>query len=748
MPKSHPKLKLSFSAKVLVPVLTIMVLLLGVTVWLVNHRIAEQSQAQGARSLGAADWVFRHSQKSHRNDLLARYRNLPNEPRYKSLFQQLHAPTLNEALGELLGEHQVEVILFATDQRELLAHAKRDPLISISEFQSASAAVVKLALQGDEKVDTIRVGERLFDVVAIPVFGTGDYLIGALTLGSEIGSTAAQELREYTQCHVALLADGRVIASTLRGRDLHEPLAQLFRDGAVGPSQHDGPAEVSLGGEHYFCSAGKFDSLSGDNKLGYLLLSSYEEPWRALQSTRQMLLLASGQGLLLSAAIIWLLVRRAARPLRALSVSAEAVGRGDFSRRVQVTSRDECGELAAAFNHMTENLQRSRQELESTVQTLKTTQAQLVQSEKLSSIGEFVAGVAHELNNPLTSVMGFSELLKRSDTDPKRQRHLDLIHKSAQRCQKIVQSLLSFARRHTPERKLSNLNELVSGAVDFLQYQLRTSNVEVALRLDPHLPRTMVDPHQLQQVFLNILNNGRQAIENHQPKGCLHVSTETCGQNARIIFQDNGPGIPEENLSKVFDPFFTTKEVGKGTGLGLSICYGIIREHGGTITVSSQPGQGARFVIELPLAAGPEPDGQSTETARFTKSNGHDGRGKRVLVIDDEEAILQMVRDILSQNGYQVDVANDGESALRRLDQTAYDLALCDWKMPGLNGEQVYERIRSAHPALSERMIFITGDVMNPKAEKFLRERQKLCLSKPFSLSEFRSAVGKALSNS
>src|SRR6266581_3891510 len=156
------------------------------------------------------------------------------------------------------------------------------------------------------------------------------------------------------------------------------------------------------------------------------------------------------------------------RPLRALSASAEAVGKGDFSQRVRVSSRDECGELAAVFNQMTENLQRSREQLERTVETLKTTQAQLVQSEKLSGIGEFVAGVAHELNNPLTSVMGFSELLKKADTDPQHQRFLEMIHKSALRCQKIVQSLLSFARRHQPERKLSSLNELVEGAVEIL----------------------------------------------------------------------------------------------------------------------------------------------------------------------------------------------------------------------------------------------------------------------------------------
>src|SRR5207253_2406246 len=229
----------------------------------------------------------------------------------------------------------------------------------------------------------------------------------------------------------------------------------------------------------------------------------------------------------------------------ALSQSAEAVGQGDFSQKVEVTTNDECGELAAVFNQMTENLKRSREQLESTVETLKTTQVQLIQSEKLSGIGEFVAGVAHELNNPLTAVMGFSELLRRADVNPQIQKQLDLIYKSAQRCQKIVQNLLSFARRRQPERKLSNLKELIESAIEFLQYQLRTGNIEVVSAIGPKLPKVMVDPHQIQQVFLNIINNARQAIEAHQPKGCVRISTEVCGQTVRILFQDNGPGIPE-----------------------------------------------------------------------------------------------------------------------------------------------------------------------------------------------------------
>jgi len=276
---------------------------------------------------------------------------------------------------------------------------------------------------------------------------------------------------------------------------------------------------------------------------------------------------------------------------------------------------------------------------------------------------------------------------------------------------------------------------------------LRTSNIEVTTRLDAHLPKAMVDPHQIQQVFLNIINNARQAIECHQPKGSIRIATETCGHVVRITLQDNGPGIDEKNLSKVFDPFFTTKEVGKGTGLGLSLCYGMIKEHGGAITVRSRAGEGATFVIELPLATAAEEVVEKREHSIPAPVFGSEGLGKRVLVIDDEEAILQMVRETLAEQGYEVDVARDGEAALSRLGQTSYDLALCDWKMPGLNGQQIYERIRASNPALSERMIFFTGDVINEKAERFLRESRRVCLSKPFSLVEFHAAIGKALAS-
>jgi len=753
MEKLRARLQLNFSTKMLVAVVSIMVLLLGITVWTVNHRLTQQFQVEASRSLQRAEVEFRNAQKSRTKTLVQRLRNLRNEPRYKAVIQRGHLPALIEEFQKLPADQSVDVVLFTSAQRKVMFGVKGDPEISINEFERNSFLAVDRALQNEEIVDTIRAGDQLFDVVSIPVADASGAILGALTFGSELRSGDVNEFSLSSQSEIVLLADDRVIAATLPADPRHN-FVELFKECSAGSTLGNScaPIKIVLGDEHYFCLAGTFSSLSGDDNLGYLLLFSYEQPLRALQSTQQMLLLVSGLGILAGTAIVWFLVRRVTRPLRALRDSAEAVGRGDFSRRVQVYSRDECGELADVFNQMTENLKSSREQLEMTVDTLRTTQGQLIQSEKLSGIGEFVAGVAHELNNPLTSVMGFSELLKKSDTNPQHLRYLEMIHKSSLRCQKIVQSLLSFARRHQPERKLSSVNELLEAALEILQYQMRTSNIEVVTRLDASLPQVMLDPHQVQQVFINIINNARQAIEAHRPNGCVRLTTEHDEGHARVAIEDNGPGIPEANLSKVFDPFFTTKDVGKGTGLGLSLCYGIIKEHGGHITVRSKVGTGSTFIIELPLGS----DSITNEVAKLTDTATssftadvaipmREGMGKRVLVIDDEEAILHMVREALTEFGYEVDVAMDGETGLQRLDQTSYDLTLCDWKMPGLNGQEVYERLRISNPALSERMIFLTGDVIGEKTQRFLQDSHKVCLTKPFSLDEFRSAISQAM---
>jgi len=738
--------KANFRTKVLVPVVGCMVVLMAVTVYVVNHRITQQFQSEAGKSLAAADAVIRNLQLVRTKNLLLRFQNLPNEPRWRALFQNGDAPTLHQPLKDLLNEQGVDVVLYAASPAQVLASETGDARISASSFQIGAAPAMKKTLQGrgQDVVDTVRVEDQLFDVVSIPVYVDGG-LIGALVFGSEIGNADAQEFSQLTpQTQIALLAGGHVVASTLSNAGVTADLAGLFQESLMTGAGNN-PAsilkQIPSGNGHYFYIAGRFSSLSGDNTLGYVLLSSYEDSLLALQKTQAWLLGVSSCAILFGAVVVWLLVNKVTQPLRELRDGAEAVGRGDLSRRVPVHSKDECGELAVAFNRMTENVQHSRAQLEQTVESLKTTQAQLVQSEKLSAVGEFVAGVAHELNNPLTAVMGFSEMLRAADVDAKYRRQLDLIFKAAQRCSKIVQSLLSFARHHQPERKPVSVNELVEAVLEIVAYPLRTSNIEVSLQLDPKLPVVQADGHQIQQVFLNIVNNARQAMEARQREGRIKITTEACGPNVRITIQDNGPGIPEENLRRIFDPFFTTKEVGKGTGLGLSLCYGIIKEHGGSITPVSRPGEGATFVIELPIARDATSVAANSKPEESEKPDPREGAGKKVLVIDDEESILQMVREVLDGCGYRVHTVADGETGLRELKDNRYEAILCDWKMPGLSGRQVYERLRATNPEICRRVIFITGDVINEPMQEFLEKERRPCLTKPFALTELRKEV-------
>jgi two-component system, NtrC family, sensor kinase len=456
-----------------------------------------------------------------------------------------------------------------------------------------------------------------------------------------------------------------------------------------------------------------------------------------------MLVIMSLVGILVSGVVVWGLVWRIIHPLRELSDAAEAVGRGDFSRRIEKISNDECGDLAGAFNRMTTNLRGSRAELESTVETLRATQQQLVQSEKLSAVGQFVAGVAHELNNPLTAVIGFSDLLSQVSTDEKMRPHLELIAKSAHRCHKIVQSLLSFARQHKPERKLVRINAVIDEVVEIMAYDLRTSNIEVVKQYGESLPEIMADPHQLQQVFVNIMSNARQALLTFRQDGRLVLATRTVGQYLRITFQDNGPGIEAENLRRIFDPFFTTKPVGKGTGLGLSLSYGIISEHGGRISAESQIGQGTTFIIDLPLTTenGLLNSESRVDEARETIS----GHGYAVLIIDDEEWILELAKAVLRNDGYQVVTALSGAKAIAALDRMNFDIIVTDWKMPGMSGMQFYEHLLDTNTALARRVLFMSGDVVNDVFNEFLKRHNRTCLTKPFELEEFRTAVAKVL---
>jgi signal transduction histidine kinase/ActR/RegA family two-component response regulator len=639
-----------------------------------------------------------------------------------------------------------EQALFINPNGEVFAGASRGPTaMTPAAFAAGAEPFIQAAFRGEEHATGALINGRAYHIITVTVSPGDSGLIGVLVFGIRISDATLQRIKP-PQTEILLVAGRQVVASSLEEAGqtdavLRQIVAAPVADMAAGDT---GRIQwVTVAGDRYLPLAGVLEGTAPAQDLHYVLLANCEPRLQVLADTWRTLLGLSAIGILVSGGAVWFFIRRVTRPLIELRNSAEAVGRGDFSRRIERFSNDECGELAVAFNQMTSNLQTSRAELEHAMQTVKATQEQLIQSEKLSAVGQFVAGVAHELNNPLTAVIGFSELLQSMDTDEKTRGHLDRIAKSAHRCHKIVHSLLSFARQEAPERKLVALHTIVDEVLEIMAYDLRTSNVTVVREFAPSLPPIMADPHQLQQVFVNILGNARQAIEPFQREGRIVVRTQVQDGWVTIEFQDNGPGIKPEHVARIFDPFFTTKPAGKGTGLGLSLSYGLIQEHGGRIKARSELGHGAAFIIELPVAANVAPSPLRRSGTPFPFAAGTGPSGKSVLVIDDEEWILDLAGELLRSEGHTVEVAANGQRALELLARQKFDVIVSDWKMPGLNGIRLYEHLLATNPEAAKRMFFMTGDVVSDTFQAFLQQHELACLSKPFAISEFRAAVNR-----
>lgn len=428
------------------------------------------------------------------------------------------------------------------------------------------------------------------------------------------------------------------------------------------------------------------------------------------------------------------------------------------------------------------------------------------QAEKLSALCQLISGVAHELNNPLAIIMGRAQLLMvKNHLDTKFRADISLMNHESERASRIVQRLLAFARPQPPRKEFIQVNDLIQQVVDLLCVDPAAQQVRVVAELDPAVPRTMADDHQLEQVLMNLTQNARHAImdKNSGVAGLIRVRTEVIDKIIRILVIDNGSGILPQNLSKIFDPFFTTKPFGVGTGLGLSICYSILQEHGGNLLVQSEVGKGTTFIMELPiLAEAPRiatlpitshekpnqripmkemqtaPSKQSPPTpipepvvlVAAAKPNGANGPGNgngrgngndhaahppsvgasnnrkpSILLVDDEPAIAGVLCELLSASDYEVESASNGRQALEVLGKHHFDLIISDLKMPGMDGRELYRNLQEHHPALAKRVIFLTGDTVSGDTREFLDSLGTPWLSKPFNIADVEETVRVSL---
>jgi two-component system cell cycle sensor histidine kinase/response regulator CckA len=370
---------------------------------------------------------------------------------------------------------------------------------------------------------------------------------------------------------------------------------------------------------------------------------------------------------------------------------------------------------------------------------------QLQQAEKMAALGQTVSGVAHELNNPLATILSYAERLSQRSTleDPVR-RGLETILSESERAARIVRNLLTFARKRQTTRAMVDINRVVRETLALRAYEQRVTNITVIDALAAGLPNVFADGHQVQQVLLNLIINAEQAMLSSNGRGILVVRTWHNADQESVVLEinDDGPGIPDDLQPKIFDPFFTTKEVGKGTGLGLTVAYAIVQEHGGRIHLESRPNGGASFYVELPVTGvrlPPSPTARSQEGALDAVA------AASILVVEDEAKLASAVIDALRDVGYLVDHAADGEEALNKVKAEAFDLVICDLKMPRVDGMAFYGMLSAAAPGLSKRVIFVTGDVAGTDAETFLKASGCRWLAKPFRLGDLLRAVRDGL---
>jgi PAS domain S-box-containing protein len=370
----------------------------------------------------------------------------------------------------------------------------------------------------------------------------------------------------------------------------------------------------------------------------------------------------------------------------------------------------------------------------------------LRQSEKLGAMGGLLAGVAHELNNPLAVVMGRAGLLEEKLSDPALRGDASRIREAAERCGRIVRTFLNMARSKPAERRAVNLNELARAAADMLAYACRSHDIALQLDLDDSLPPFEGDADQIGQVVLNLLINAQQALAAQDGVRRVVVTTglerprEGRAPHAWLRVADNGPGVPAAVQEQIFEPFFTTKPEGVGTGLGLAVSRSLARAHGGELRLEGGAGTGgACFRLSLPL-------GTAAVEAPAALADQDDAPAlARVLVVDDETDIAGLMRDMLEGAGYEVATAESGAVALEMLEMARFDAVVSDLRMPDMDGSALWRALSQRYPALQRRVLFVTGDTLSTGARRFLDDTGCPSLDKPFAKGDFLRAVAALL---
>ena len=373
--------------------------------------------------------------------------------------------------------------------------------------------------------------------------------------------------------------------------------------------------------------------------------------------------------------------------------------------------------------------------------TLAEQREKIFQAEKMSALGELLAGVAHELNNPLSVVVGHALMLKEESIDPEILRRVEKISDAAERCTGIVKSFLAMARQQPVQLVPMDLRETIEMAVDALENGADGLATRVEITGDTKLPMIRGDTHQLAQVIINLITNADQAVRDSGTGDLIRLSLShnEAERTIELVVADNGPGVPNAIQRRIFDPLFTTKAVGSGTGLGLALAHRIIEAHDGQMRIDPDCGTGASFRITLPVTMA------ETQPRTGEPAVASSRAQSRILVVDDEEEVAALIREILVRDGYSVEAVSSAEAALEKVQTQEYAVILTDLNMPGLGGRGLYEALLRDHPDHARRVGFVTGDTMSPQVRGFLDGVGRPFIEKPIAPSDLRRLTSRML---
>jgi len=657
----------------------------------------------------------------------------------------------------LIVTNESGIVLASNGPAETLPKAGKD----LSKLAVLEQALNPAQPVGERNSGVIKLQGQHYLVGSLPIEMQG-FVIGSLTLGDRIDSSFLPNLRAFFGGETLVTVGGQTIASTLSHAPLGEDNSRLLLQLNMATSGTD--KTIELAGEDYLVTAIPLGLADSGEPVRLFLLRSLtqalDQPYSRLKKTLATQALAA---ILLCAILTWVLARASLRPLdRFVAFMRRVADSGDYSVRFprgatsgsgKVTqppesqSNNELDLLIDGFNNMLATiemrdkaLRSAHHDLQEGVQALNLKEEELRQSQKMEAIGLLAGGVAHDFNNILMVVSGFSELALRSlDGNHEARSCIEEVQKASKSASLLTRQLLALSRKQIFRPTVINLNELVS-ELEKILHRVIGESIELSTQLDPDLQPVLVDPTQIEQVLLNLTLNSRDAIETN---GKIRIETANAdflnAPHVLISVTDTGSGIDEATQARMFEPFFSTKEKGKGTGLGLSTVHGIVKLCGGHIRVESRPGKGTTIKIYLP------PVRQAIEETAETDESVSSAGSETILVVEDEPDVRKIICKLLGLSGYTVLEATGPAEALELFDNNneQIDLLLTDVIMPVMNGRELHDKIVQANPAV--RTLFMSGYTDGVIDEGGILPEGVNFLQKPFTPDALNSEVRKIL---